>query len=183
MIVAEGPRPCLPFRAVNRPGSADYEPGLQRHHILPRQLQTRRFLARLLASTGTGPMVFDDFRRNGVLLPAREDTAARLGLPLHRGPHHAYTAMVAERMGQIEAAWALDRPGSPVSADCDALFRLELLQRALRRQLLDPPRRRLVLNRNDPVGTCVDFSMLDAMADALWGGTQSVLAASSSLAA
>lgn len=176
-------RPCLPFRSVNRPGSGSYEPGLQRHHILPRQLLTRKFLAHLLASTGTGRLVFEDFRRNGVLLPSSEGAAIRLTLPLHRGPHRDYTAMVTERVGQIEETWAQSRPKWPLSADSDALFRLELLQRALRRQLLDPPRRRLVLNRNDPVGTGFDFTALDAMADALWGGTQSVLAASSSLAA
>lgn len=176
-------RRCLSFRAVNRPGSPDYEPGLQRHHILPRQLQARTFMARLFSSTGSGRAVFDDFRCNGVLLPSREDAAVRLALPLHRGPHRAYTAMVAERVGQIEVAWATARTSMPLVADSDAMFRLNLLQRALRRQLLDPPRRRLMLNRNDPIGTGFDFSMLDEMAETLWGGTQTVLAASSSLAA
>lgn len=47
-------------------------------------------------------------------------------------------------------------------------MRLHLLQGALRRQLLTE-RRRVVLNRKDPVGTGFDFSELDAMAEALWG--------------
>ena len=126
---------------------------------------------------------FDDFRRNGVLLPARDETAWRLGLPLHRGPHRDYNAMVSERVGQIEARWAAHRTCAPVSAGEEALFRLALLQRALRRRLLDPPGARLVLNRRDPLGAGFDFTELDAMVDALWGGTQSILAASSSFAA
>ena len=46
---------------------------------------------------------FDDFRRNGLLLPANDAAAIRLGLPLHRGPHHSYNELVFERVGQIEA--------------------------------------------------------------------------------
>ncbi len=49
----------------------------------------------------------------------------------------------------------------------EALMRLQLLQDALRRQLL-AERRRVVLNRRDPLGTGYDFSELDAMAEALW---------------
>ena len=50
-------------------------------------------------------------------------------------------------------------------------MRLELLQRALRRRLLDPLRRRLSLNRHDPLGHDADFTEIDAMAEALWGET------------
>jgi hypothetical protein len=46
-------------------------------------------------------------------------------------------------------------------------MRLHLLQSALRRQLL-AERRRVVLNRRDPLGTGFDFTDLDAMAEALW---------------
>lgn len=49
----------------------------------------------------------------------------------------------------------------------EAYQRLELLQRALRRRLLDQ-QRRLLLNRKDPLGSGLDFSELDAMADLLW---------------
>jgi len=41
------------------------------------------------------------------------------------------------------------------------------LQGALRRQLL-AQRRRVLLNRNDPLGTGFDFGELDAMAEMLW---------------
>lgn len=173
----------LPFRTVNRPECSDYDPALQRHHLLPRQLLGRRCFARLFAALDLGRPGFDDFRHNGVLLPARAEAARRLGLPLHRGPHRAYNAMVIERVGQIEARWNAARPTAPVSAGEEALFRLGLLQRALRRRLLDPPRAPLLLNRHDPVGTGYDFAELDAMVEQLWGATQSTLAASSSLAA
>ena len=125
---------------------------------------------------------FDDFRRNGLLLPARSEAARRLGLPLHRGPHRAYNAMVIERVGQIEERWSRRSPGAAREAGEEALFRLALLQRTLRRRLLDPPGRPLRLNRHDPLGAGFDFSELDAMAEALWTGTQEVLAESSSFA-
>ena len=126
---------------------------------------------------------FDDFRRNGLMLPARDDAARRLALPLHRGPHRVYNALVIERVGQIEARWATANRASLERAGNEALFRLGLLQQALRRRLIDPPGRPLQLNRNDPVGTGFDFADLDALAEQLWGGSQIALAASSSLAA
>lgn len=170
----------IPFRSVNRPGSANYDPALQRHHLLPRQLLGRRCFARMFRELEPRRLGFDDFRRNGVLLPAREEAARRLALPLHRGPHRAYNELVIERVGQIEARWSNSKRSTPVSAGEDALFRLAILQRALRRRLLDPPQRAWLLNRNDPIGTGFDFSELDAMVEQLWGATQSTLAASSS---
>ena len=79
--------------------------------------------------------------------------------------------MVAERVGQIEREWARLRPLAPEIALDQALMRLELLQRALRRRLLQPQRWWLRLNRRDPLGAGLDFAELDAMADALWAGT------------
>lgn len=113
---------------------------------------------------------FDDFRSNGLLLPASEEATLRMGLPLHRGPHRRYNEMVIERVGRIEARWALARQDDPEAAMEEALMRLGLLQSALRRQLL-AERRRFLLNRKDPLGTGFDFSELDAMADALWAST------------
>lgn len=176
-------RTRLPFRSINRPGSTGYDPALQRHHLLPRQLAGRRCFVRLFGSIDPRRLGFDDFRRNGILLPARDEAALRLGLPLHRGPHRAYNAMVTERVGQIESRWTRAHPIAPHCAGEEALFRLALLQRALRRRLLDPPRAPLRLNRNDPVGSGFDFAEIDAMVERLWGGTYSVLEASSAFAA
>lgn len=113
---------------------------------------------------------FDDFRANGLLLPATDDATVRTGLPLHRGPHHRYNEMVIERVGAIESTWSAARGRSPKRAKDEAVFRLALLQTALRRRLLHQSRR-LILNRNDPLGTGFDFTELDAMAEALWAAT------------
>ena len=163
-------RQRLSFRSVNRRDTPEFEPGLQRHHLLPRQLLTRRCFAPLLNALGREAVDFDDFRRNGLLLPANDRAAMQIGLPLHRGPHRAYNAMVIERVGQIEASWAATRLRAPEVALEVAYHRLELLQRALRRRLLDQ-HRRLRLNRHDPLGSGLDFSELDAMAALLWPAT------------
>lgn len=164
-------RTRLSFRAVNRSDAPDYDSGLQRHHILPRQILSRPSFRPMLEALGRERLNFDDFRHNGLLLPANDRAALRIGLPLHRGPHQGYNAMVIERIGQIEAGWAAHRHRAPEVALVDALQRLELLQRALRRRLLDQ-QRRVKLNRHDPQGRTVDFSGLDAMADLLWPGTE-----------
>lgn len=124
----------------------------------------------MLTALGHGHVDFDDFRSNGLLLPANDVAAVRIGLPLHRGPHRDYNAMVIERVGQIEAGWSATRLRAPEVALIEAYQRLELLQRALRRRLL-AQQRRLRLNRNDPLGNGLDFSELDAMADLLWPAT------------
>ncbi len=164
-------RERLSFRAVNRCSAPDHDPGLQRHHLLPRQLLGQRCFGALFGTIGRERVGFDDFRSNGLLLPARDEAALRIGLPLHRGPHRDYNAMVIERVGQVEAGWSALRTKAPQIALDQALMRLELLQRALRRRLLDPLRHRLSLNRHDPLGHATDFTELDAMAEALWGET------------
>ncbi|WP_254913069.1 AHH domain-containing protein [Novosphingobium sp. B 225] len=100
---ASPPRQRLSFRAVNRRGEPGYEPGLQRHHLLPRQLLSRRCFGTLFGALGLDRVGFDDFRRNGLLLPANDEASVRIGLPLHRGPHRTYNELVLERVGQIEA--------------------------------------------------------------------------------
>jgi hypothetical protein len=144
---------------------------MQRHHLLPCQLLAHRCFGPLFSSIGRERVGFDDFRSNGLLLPANGESALRLRLPLHRGPHRTYNAMVAERVGQIESEWSRQRAGAPEQALIQALMRLDLLQRALRRKLLAPERRRMKLNWQDPLGADLDFTELDAMAEALWAGT------------
>lgn len=178
-----GARRGIPFAAVNRKDRPGYDPSLQRHHLLPRQLRKLECFEPMFAELGIGPMGLEDFRRNGMLLPTREGAALRLALPLHRGPHRAYSELVTQRVGQIERRWARARLRNPDGAIGEALMRLALLQCALRRRLLDT-RRRFVLNRRDPIGRGLDFARMDAMADALWSATQATtLAARSSRAA
>ncbi len=164
-------RSRLSFRAVNQRGEPGYDPGLQRHHLLPRQILGRACFGPFLRALGRDRLSFEDFRRNGLLLPANDSAAVRMGLPLHRGPHRTYNEMVIERFGQIESGWASRRLRVPEVALTDALERLDLLQRALRRRLLDQ-QRRLRLNRRDPLGTGYDFAELDAMVAMLWPATE-----------
>ena len=165
-----GGRQRLSFRAVNRQDTPGYQPGLQRHHILPRQILTRSCFHPMLGEVGRERLHFDDFRHNGLLLPANDAAAVRIGLPLHRGPHRDYNAMVIERVGQIEAGWSALRSYAPEVALAEALEGLRQLQHNLRRSLLDQ-QNRLTLNRRDPLRTDLDFAELDAMADLLWPAT------------
>ena len=162
--------PPIPFGAVNRAGCAGYVAGLQRHHLLPRVLIGQPCFARLIEALGASA-TFDDFRRNGMLLPATEGAAVRMGLPLHRGPHPAYSEMVGERLGGIEAGWVATRCSNRDAAGIAALVALTQLQADLRRSLLDP-HRTVRLNRHDPLGKGTDFTRIDAMAETLWGATQ-----------
>jgi len=169
-IAAAHRRAAIPFRNVNRCGAPEYDPGLQRHHLLPRQLLGRRCFGSMFSEIGRSPVGFDDFRANGLLLPATEDATIRTGMPLHRGPHRRYNELVIERVGQVEGNWQAQRREDTEQALIEALMRLRLLQSALRRRLLNE-RRRFVLNRKDPLGTGYDFTELDAMAGALWDAT------------
>ena len=163
-------RAAIPFRNVNARGTPGHDPGLQRHHILPRQLLGRSCFDTMFAAIGSKRVGFEDFRVNGMLLPASEAATRRTGMPLHRGPHRAYNEVVIERVGRIEAHWSSERGSDREAALLTALMRLRLLQAALRQRLLNE-RRRMILNRHDPLGTGFDFTELDAMAESLWAST------------
>ncbi|WAT18249.1 AHH domain-containing protein [Aurantiacibacter sp. MUD11] len=166
-----GDRRKLPFRAVNQPGKPGHQPDMQRHHLVPCQLVESSGLCGMMQQLGRDRIGFDDFRRNGLLLPATTSAALRVGLPLHRGPHAGYNAMVAERVGQIEAVWSREVLRKPHEATCAAIMRLDLLQAGLRRRLLSSGPKKLRLNSKDPFRSGQDFTELDAMADQLWAGT------------
>jgi hypothetical protein len=144
---------------------------MQRHHILPRQLLLSQQFSKMFDAVGIDDIGLDDFRFNGLLLPAIEQASLVLGLPLHRGPHRIYNEVVTERVGQIEASWSRNCRRDKELAKDEVLLRMRLLQRALRRRLLEPGWRRLKLNSKDPLGKGVDFSALDAMAEMLWSAT------------
>lgn len=164
-------RPRLPFRSVNRRGKPGFLASMQRHHLHPRQLLRKDCFGEFLFVLGQQRIGFDDFRANGLLLPASASAALKSGLPLHRGPHRIYNELVAQRVGQVEASWSKIRFRSPILAREEALMRLDLLQQALRRRLMDRNNGRLVLNRKDPFRLGIDFTELDAMAETLWCAT------------
>ncbi|UAB79749.1 AHH domain-containing protein [Erythrobacter sp. SCSIO 43205] len=160
----------MTFQSVNRKSSPRYDPGLQRHHFLPKQILGKRYFSQMFASVGTVRVGFDDFRFNGLLLPATEKATLETGLPLHRGPHPIYNELVIERVGTIESRWAQVKRKNPEIAREEALERMRLLQRALRLRLITEEKT-FVLNRNDPLGTGFDFATLDAMAETIWKST------------
>ncbi|MGH6785256.1 MAG: AHH domain-containing protein [Novosphingobium sp.] len=153
---------------MNDPSRPGHDPALQRHHLLPRQLLTLRAFDRLFDTVGHDHLGLDDFRRNGLLLPARDEAAVRTGLPLHRGPHRRYNEVVIARVGQIEAGWAALSSTNPSAARLSAQARLALLQRALRRRLLAARFGACRLSGRVPLGKMPDYSELDAMAASLW---------------
>ena len=164
-------RTRIAFRSVNQPGTPGHRQGMQRHHVLPRQLLGKSCFSRLLDTVGRDRAGIDDFRTNGLLLPSLEQAAQVLGLPLHRGPHTRYNEVVMERLGQIEAGWQQHRLRNSEHAAQDVLMRMRLLQQALRRSLLKPAMRFCRLNRRDPLWQEPDFADLDAMADLLWAAS------------
>ncbi|MES2699841.1 MAG: AHH domain-containing protein [Pseudomonadota bacterium] len=170
-MAAPAARGPLSFGAVNAPGAPGYRAGMQRHQLLPRQLLTRSWFSRLVDSLGRERLGIDDFRSNGLLLPAVEQAAQVLGLPLHRGPHTHYNQVVLERVGQIEAGWQTGHLRNPDLAQRELVMRLHLLQQALRRSLLQPRATFARLNLRDPRWQTLDFSDLDAMAEALWAAS------------
>ncbi|WP_242447554.1 AHH domain-containing protein [Aurantiacibacter aquimixticola] len=78
---------------------------MQRHHLLPLQLLRTPCFASFFEKLGVGSVGFDDFRRNGLLLPSTGKEARRTRLPLHRGPHRRYNDLVAQRIGRIDCSW------------------------------------------------------------------------------
>ena len=84
-------------------GDPGYDPAMQRHHLLPRQIMGSAPLRRMVERLDRRRLGFDDFRLNGMLLPAHEETALATSLPLHRGPHRHYNAVVMERLGRHSA--------------------------------------------------------------------------------
>lgn len=165
-------REAISFRKVNRRSSADYQPDMQRHHLLPRQVMQSTSFQRLFEQVGRKAIGFDDFRANGLLLPCSSNAALRTGLPLHRGPHRAYNQLVEERVGQIESGWALRHVRDCRAANDEAYLRLRLLQGALRRRLMQREKGGFILNRKDPFRAGVDFTELDAMVELLWSASE-----------
>ena len=104
----------IAFCRVNRRGQPDYWPNRQRHHLLPvalfRRKQFRQFFIDLMAVG----FEFDDFPTNGVLLPTTEAETLRCGLPLHRGPHPRYNALILMRAETIRAV------PPPLASKCGA---------------------------------------------------------------
>jgi hypothetical protein len=139
--------------------------GFQRHHLIPAALGQRRQFAALFDALAQEGLRLNHFAQNGLHLPADEGVAHALGHALHRGPHPAYTDVVAMRIEAIRVTIPLaDR-----RARWQGIARIHTLQRALRRALTDQHRSGLWLNRRDPMRIFADRSYLDDAIAAMFG--------------
>ncbi len=129
--------------------------GYQRHHLIPVNIIGRRAFESLFGSVSTVGFDPRDFLSNGLLLPATDEIALATGMPLHRGPHRHYDALVAEYLGEIsnDTRCGTVMPGIP------AFRRLSELQGTLRRALCNGATP--MLNRNDPRATTTALCKLD----------------------
>ncbi len=127
---------------------------VQRHHLIPNEVVYSGKFRLLFQAVGSIGFCANDFRTNGMLLPPCEATAIVMGMPLHRGPHPAYTALIEERVA------AIDRRFRPTKAGAiDALLRFRILQRGSQKAL--KARRVTHLNRRDPFAAGVSFAHID----------------------
>lgn len=139
--------------------------GFQRHHLIPLEIMRRRQFADLFAVLEGDGLRLARFPDNGLHLPAHEAVAAALGHALHRGPHPAYTDVVAARLEAIRRSARLDQPADHWAA----IDRVRTLQHALRRALTDRHGQHLWLNRRDPMRIFADRAYLDCAIDAMLG--------------
>lgn len=158
---------AIAFRRVNRRGQPNYRPEFQRHHLLPMALLARTQFRQFFAELAPAGFHFDDFVTNGVLLPKSEEDAQRLRLPLHRGPHPRYNALILWRVERIRADYV--RSPSALVERLASVQRLRLLQDAIRRSLMAAAALFPVsLHRRDPMRSGSDFGTIDEMIDRAW---------------
>lgn len=156
----------IAFCRVNRRGQPDYRPERQRHHLLPMALFRRKQFRQFFADLAPVGFTFDDFATNGLLLPTTEIEALRWGMPLHRGPHPRYNALILMRAENIRATYAWSRRRFWDRLDC--LQRLRLLQNAVRRALLGSSAFPVSLHQRDPMRSRLDFGTIDEMIEKAW---------------
>ena len=158
------------FSMINRKNRRGYNPCYQRHHLIPLQAASMLEIREPLDRMVPGGFDYDDFEKNGVLLPATEQIAFETGQPLHRGPHPRYNQLVIDRLLLvIQLASRIDN-----DIEREAFFRLRigLLQSVLRRALVGRALPAFRLNRKDPRLSSSAFAELDSCVDALYVATQ-----------
>lgn len=158
------------FSMINRKDREDYRPRYQRHHLIPLQAGSISDIYEPLNNMGRGGFDFDDFEKNGVLLPSDEQIAFQTRQPLHRGPHPRYNELVIERLFLIIRL--SNQIDNIVERNVFFRLRIEILQSALRRALVGPALPVLCLNKKDPGLSSSAFAELDSCVDALYISTQ-----------
>ncbi len=142
--------------------------GFQRHHLIPVAILRRSQMATMFDHLRREGFALQQFDRNGVMLPAREEMALRSGHALHRGPHRGYTDVIAARVEQVRATFERQAHSDYCTARRTAVMRLCLIQNTMRRALTDGHRGGFWLNRRDPMRLFVDRPYLDAAIDRMY---------------
>lgn len=111
--------------------------GFHAHHLIPKQVAGRRYFAQFMIDLKCAGLNPDDFEGNGIYLPYSERLGEIFQLPVHRGAHPLYNAMVSHHVAGLMHF--------PVD---DAVLAMRMLQQQLRAGLRssDAPRPELVRN-------------------------------------
>jgi len=110
-------------------------------------------------------MLLGDFATNGMFLPAEEALARAARLPLHRGSHRTYNAVVADALDRMRICVLRRsiRPSGHIAS-------VRGLQRRLRTLLqLSALDAEVMLASRDPFGTIPFAAALDNKTDELFG--------------
>jgi hypothetical protein len=102
----------VPFGAVNLSHDRTYREGWVRHHLLPLQSLRDRALQPFLSSLSDDGFHMDDFRTNGILLPALQSIGKFAGLPVHFGGHPNYNGRTIDELQAIRGICESIRAGS-----------------------------------------------------------------------
>lgn len=75
--------------------------GFHAHHLIPKQIADYRYFAPFFVPLLSAGLNLDNFVENGMLLPHTESLGELFELPVHRGPHPQYTAMVSHHIASL----------------------------------------------------------------------------------
>lgn len=95
--------------------------GFHSHHLIPKQVAAHRHFAQFIGNLRAKGLELDDFGENGMHLPYSERMAEVFQLPVHRGAHPQYNAMVSYHVAKLMSL-----------PTYDALLGIRLLQVNLR---------------------------------------------------
>jgi hypothetical protein len=123
-----------PFASVNSRGSPNYLDGWHKHHVFTSQCRNDRELHLIFVAMEARGVSLNDFRFNGMLLPAVERESHRANLPLHVVGHKFYNHGLLEHLHQIRRLCDTTKTarGRNFAAAALGLFTLAHLRRAIR---------------------------------------------------
>ncbi len=153
----------MAHRALFRAEWPPTRPGFQRHHLIPLSVRNSPQFSAFFDGLLVHGFSLNDFCSNGQYLPATPALALRSGWALHRGPHRRYSEVVRARIETIRIEHIrMRRDGQRMAADV-TIFRLRLVQSAMRIALTRKRVPGLVLHQRDPMHLFDRYDFLDAM--------------------